>query len=166
MGVGKTTIGKMLAEELEIPFVDLDKAIEMEYQKSISDLFLKGEIFFRSAEREVLQRLLAGSDQIILAVGGGTPCYYDNMNLLRERGVVYYLRSSIPELVKRISINKEVRPLVAGLADESLMEFVGKHLFERRQFYEKAQVVINANQPPQNLVKEIIENEKLTGSNR
>lgn len=162
MGVGKSTIGNLLADRLKIPFVDLDKAIEMEYQKNISDLFSKGEIFFRSAEREVLLRILSGSTEIVLAVGGGTPCYYDNMNLLLEKGVVYYLRSSIPELVKRISVNKEERPLVAGIADDDLLEFVGKHLFERRQFYEKAQIVLNANQPAEQLVNEIIENEKLT----
>lgn len=166
MGVGKSTIGKMLAKDLSVPFVDLDRAIEIEYQKSISDLFSKGEIFFRAAEREVLLRVLAGSDQIVLAVGGGTPCYYDNMNLLLEAGVVYYLRSTIPELVKRISANKDSRPLVANLANESLMEYVGKHLFERRQFYEKAHKVIDANQVSGDVVNEIFKNEKLTGDNR
>ncbi len=141
MGSGKSTVGKLLAEEKAIPFIDLDEYIESQIGKSISKIFEEdGEIFFRLKEHEYLKELLNKADNFVLSLGGGTPCYAGNMDVINtsENVVSIYLRTSIQTISERLKNEKNSRPLLANLNDEELHEFIAKHLFERSFFYEQA----------------------------
>tara|TARA_R100001369_G_scaffold83771_1_gene116277 strand:+ start:6156 stop:6671 length:516 start_codon:yes stop_codon:yes gene_type:complete len=158
MGSGKTTIGKLLAKKLKISFLDLDEVIEERLEDSISNIFNgKGEIFFRKKEHEYLNDVLSQKNNFILSTGGGTPCYSGNMDTMLELAdYVFYLKISIPGLVKRLILEKEHRPLIKNIDDGDLPEFIGKHLFERNNFYLKANHIIECdNKDPEALVAEI-----------
>ena len=158
MGSGKSTVGRLLGEQLGIPFLDLDAVIEQQEATTIPQIFSeKGEIHFRKLEHNILLDLLASPDSFILALGGGTPCYSGNMSaILQVTPAVFYLKMNIPSLVIRLIPEKANRPLISHVPDEELPEFIGKHLFERSPFYEQAPFVLNANEKSAaELVKEI-----------
>lgn len=158
MGSGKTTVGKQLAKELALEFLDLDTYIETVHKTSVSNIFKeKGEIFFRKTEHECLQELLRTKNHFVLATGGGTPCYAGNMELIQEHTqAVFYLKMGIPALVDRLFTEKEERPLIRNLAKEDFPEFIGKHMFERSPFYARATHTILADQKePSAIVEEI-----------
>ncbi len=140
MGSGKSTIGKSLANRLNIKFLDLDDYIETKEGLDISGLFQrKGEIYFRKKENEYLEEILNGPEDFILSTGGGTPCYGKNMEtILKATPNVFYLKLTIGGLIDRLSPQKAHRPLIANIPDEELPEFIGKHLFERNPYYAKA----------------------------
>jgi shikimate kinase len=144
MSSGKSTIGKHLADKLFLPFIDLDIYIEKKEKKSVSDIFKnKGEIYFRLIEHKYLKEILISDQKVVLSLGGGTPCYADNMNLINTANAIsFYLQTSIKVLVDRLTKEKGDRPLIASLEDNKISEFVAKHLFERRVFYEKANFII------------------------
>ncbi|NNF18978.1 MAG: shikimate kinase [Flavobacteriaceae bacterium] len=146
MGSGKSTIGKELAERLSFPFTDLDDYIEENLGSSIPQIFLdKGEIYFRKQEHLHLKKILTDSSDIVIALGGGTPCYSNNMKLILESTPhVFYLSLPIPVLNERLLTEKAKRPLIRDIQDEELPEFIGKHLFERRNYYMQATHTINA----------------------
>ena len=148
-----------MASELGIPFVDLDEFIEKREKKSIKTIFLEqGEIKFRKLEHFVLAEVLEGNESVVLSVGGGTPCYGNNMQLILELADhSVYLQMSIPDLVERIAREKESRPLVKDIANEDLPEFVGKHLFERSPFYSQAQHTLSGKGKPEEVVSKIRE---------
>ncbi len=144
MGCGKTHISKRLSRELNYDFIDLDTAISRKNKLSIPDIFKqKGEIFFRQQERAVLEEILATRKDGILSLGGGTPAYYNNMEVINQNSVSFYLQTSVPILNERLLRQKHKRPLIARIPDEDLPEFIAKHLFERIPFYSKAQFTIN-----------------------
>jgi len=149
MASGKTTIGKVLAEKMNFQFIDLDQYIESKEDMSVPDIFkLKGEIYFRKIEALFLKELIESDIKAIISLGGGTPCYGNNMELLlnSEDAITIYLKASLNELVKRLSKDKQNRPLIAHLDfDEALLEFVGKHLFERNQFYNQANYTVETD---------------------
>ncbi len=146
MGSGKSTLGKIVGESHNIPVVDLDTYIEESEGLTIPEIFrLKGEIFFRKIESKYLQELALRSDTFILSVGGGTPVYGNNMEILSNSFTTVYLRANVPTLYKRLSKNKGSRPLIQSVSDENLAEFIGKHLFERSPFYERSEVLIDVN---------------------
>eukprot|EP01089_Gocevia_fonbrunei_P022929 TRINITY_DN9463_c0_g1_i1.p3 TRINITY_DN9463_c0_g1~~TRINITY_DN9463_c0_g1_i1.p3 ORF type:complete len:164 (+),score=26.25 TRINITY_DN9463_c0_g1_i1:240-731(+) len=160
MGSGKTTIGKLLANKLKVSFLDLDEVIEQGLEDSISNIFNgKGEIFFRKKEHEYLIDVLSKKEKLILSTGGGTPCYSGNMEtMLNLADHVFYLKVSIPGLVKRLLLEKEHRPLIKNIDNGELPEFIGKHLFERNNFYLKANHIIDCDdKDPETLVAEIQE---------
>ncbi|MCH4551008.1 shikimate kinase [Aestuariibaculum lutulentum] len=146
MASGKSTIGRILAEKLNYDFLDLDDYIEEQEQNSIKTIFqIKGEIYFRKVETKYLRELLDSESNLILSLGGGTPCYSNNMDLILKADNVksVYLKASIPTLVNRLKGEKGKRPLVAHIeTDEELTEFIGKHLFERSPFYSQANIVL------------------------
>lgn len=147
MASGKSTVGRLLARQLEMEFIDLDDYIAANQKKSIKDIFSeKGEIFFRKLEHQMLTEVLEKDASIILSTGGGTPCYGNNMEtILKQSDHSIYLNLSIPQLVNRISREKENRPLVRNISDEELPEFIGKHLFERRPYYLQAKHILDCN---------------------
>ena len=120
-----------------MPFLDLDTVIETRTKQTIPELFeKKGEIFFRKEEHYALQSVLEDEEGFVLALGGGTPCYGNNMDIVLEKAQQsVYLQLSINTLVERLLHEKSSRPLVQQIKEEDLPEFIGKHLFERRQFY-------------------------------
>ncbi len=140
MASGKSTVGKELSSKLYVPFIDLDDYIEEGEGKSVSKIFEEdGEIYFRRKEHEYLKQLLNSEADFVLSLGGGTPCYAGNMDLvLNSTAVSIYLKASLKTLYNRLQKQKETRPLVASISDEKLSEFIAKHLFERRFYYEKA----------------------------
>ena len=147
MGSGKTLIGNLLSTTLGCPFLDLDHEIEIRENMSILQIFSeKGEIYFRKKEAEVLKAIMNSKEKLILATGGGTPCYGSNMNDLIEHkeAITIYMRSSLDELTERLSKEKSTRPLIGHLnTKEELKEFIGKHLFERTHFYNQAKLIVD-----------------------
>ena len=123
----------------------------------ISEIFAqKGEIYFRKKEREVLEELLATQDVCILSLGGGTPAYYNNMELINTQTTSIYLRTGVGTLSERLKLQKDKRPLIAQIADEDLPEFIAKHLFERSVFYNKARWIVDTDgKTPEEIVEEI-----------
>ena len=112
MGVGKTTIGKILSKELDVEFIDLDKYIENRYRKTIQEIFSeKGEDKFRIIEREML-REVSTFQNVLISTGGGTPCFFDNMEVMNRRGITVYVKASVEQLVSRLVASKNVRPII------------------------------------------------------
>ena len=148
MASGKSTIGKQLSKKLGIPFLDLDTYIYEKENKSVSEIFSQnGEIYFRKKEHEYLREVLENQQDFILSLGGGTPCYANNIELiLNKNSISIYLKASIQTLSNRLLKNKNSRPLVAFLEDDQVPEFIAKHLFERRFFYEQARKVVVIDQ--------------------
>lgn len=140
MGSGKSTIAKLLAEKINIPFKDLDEIIEIEENLSIKNIFeQKGELYFRKIEHAALKKLTASAESFVLSLGGGTPCYSHNHRLIEGKGIVsIYLKASVEELYQRLSNEKDTRPLIAFLNNAERKEFIAKHVFERSFFYNKA----------------------------
>ena len=158
MGSGKTTAGKLLAKELNFEFVDLDDYIETRLNEKIADLFAtKGELYFRKKESELLNGLLDDNRDLVIALGGGTPCYGVNMDtILQKTDLVFYLKLSIASLIERLHKEKVHRPLIAHLKDEDLPEFIGKHIFERGVFYSRAHFTIIGDHKDAEVVKDEI----------
>lgn len=149
MGSGKSQVGRLLASKLGLVFFDLDDQIEKNQQNSVKKIFLeKGEIFFRKKENEVLKELLAAPESFILSLGGGTPCYADNLEILKNNKEVrlIYLKVELNELTKRLFNEKEKRPLISDQESrESLNDFIRKHLFERQYYYLQSDVVLDVS---------------------
>ncbi len=158
MGSGKSHISKLLSEKINFQLFDLDKVISNHYQQTIPEIFKKkGEIFFRKLEKETLESILKNENKCILSVGGGTPVYYNNMDLLNDNTITIYLRANVNTLTERLIKQKEKRPIIAKISDEDLPEFIAKHLFERNIFYNKSQFIIDTdNKSPEVIVEEIL----------
>jgi len=140
MGCGKSTIANKLSEKTTIPFIDLDHYIEEKNNLTVKEIFEKfGEIYFRKLEHQAFVTLLEQEETIILGLGGGTPCYANNHELLQRPDVIsIYLKASVSTLFERLSKNKSKRPLIANLNDAELNEFIAKHLFDRSYYYNQA----------------------------
>ena len=141
MGCGKSTIAHRLSNITTIPCFDLDKCIEERTNLSIKEIFEQhGEIYFRKLEREVLINLLNAPDDLILGLGGGTPCYANNHELLKGDNIMsIYLKASVNTLFERLVSNKSKRPMIADKSNDELKEFIAKHLFDRSFYYNEAQ---------------------------
>ena len=141
MGCGKSTVGAALAKQLNLPFEDLDDLITSVYGCSITELFKKkGAMVFREIESEILLKSLKNPRKRILSLGGGTPCYSDNMKQINfATPHVFYLEATPNSLAARLFAHRQNRPLIAHTETESeLKEFVAKHLFERQHYYRQA----------------------------
>lgn len=149
MGSGKSTIGQKLSKIIGFDFIDLDSFIEKKEGMTISELFKsKSEIYFRKIESRYLKEVLQFKNNTVLALGGGTPCYGANMETILDHTNVksVYLKASIPQLVERLEKEKSKRPLIAHLKSrEELVEFIGKHLFERSFFYNQSHMIISVD---------------------
>ena len=161
MGSGKTAVGMLLKKNLNYKFCDLDHYIEKKMKVPISEIFkTKGELYFRELERKSLEILLKKSESLILSLGGGTPCYYDTMNYLKnlDNSLTFYLQAHVNVLTKRLSESDNKRPLITHLrGSDQIKEFVGKHLFERHSFYLKADHKINTdNKSIEKVTREIL----------
>jgi len=163
MASGKTLIGKVLAKKLGYKFIDLDDYIVEKERMIINDIFKsKTEIYFRKAESFYLSEVIINNDKLVLSLGGGTPCYGNNMNLLlnSKNTKTIYLKATIKTLVKRLTNEKSKRPLISHLESENMLtEFVGKHMFERSHYYNQANLtVFTDNKTKQEIVETIILN--------
>lgn len=160
MGSGKSSVGQRLAEVLHLPFYDLDQEIESKLGQSISEIFEnKGEIYFRKTELQVLNDLLASKNSYVLALGGGTPCYGNSMQFLKERQDVktIFLNTSLQELTERLFVERQKRPLIAHLETKELLnDFIRKHIFERNFYYNQANIKVKADESVAKIVSEIV----------
>lgn len=139
MGCGKTTLGRSLGKFLGIDFIDLDIYIEGRFMRTVRDLFEeKGESEFRRIESNMLHEV-AEMEDVVVACGGGTPCFGDNMDYMNGKGVTVFLQASTDRLFERLSRNRSKRPLVMNLSDEDLKEFISWNLTARLPFYNQAQ---------------------------
>ena len=135
MASGKTIIANKLSEKMQLRHIDLDDFIVEKENLKITEIFKKkGEITFRLLENQYLKEILTNEDNFILSVGGGTPCYASNMELINNTAFSIYLKASIETIYIRIINEKTKRPLVANIANDKLKEFIAKHLFERKPF--------------------------------
>jgi shikimate kinase len=143
MGVGKSTLGKKLARHLQLPFTDLDQFIEKDRSMSIDQLFSYfGEDFFRKAEHECLLKVME-QQSFVLACGGGTPCYYNNMELMNASGISIYLQAGAGFILSRIRQSPTVRPLLKKYEKAGRDEALRALLEERTAFYGQAKITIN-----------------------
>lgn len=145
MGVGKTTVGKALAASLKLSFIDLDYWLQNTYRKTVADLFKeKGETAFREIERKALLEV-ASFEDVVISTGGGTPCFFDNMDVMNSLGTTIYLKADMEEIAVRLKASKNIRPLLMEKKPEELVAFVSTHLLAREVFYEKAQIVFHTD---------------------
>ncbi len=145
MGSGKTTVGKALSKETGMMFYDLDWYIESRMRKSVSQIFAeKGEEGFRKIEYNMLHEV-AEFEDVIISCGGGTPCFFDNMDYLNQQGDVVYLKATPETLYKHLLMAKVERPLLKGKSSEELVAYITEHLKERAPFYEKARYTLDVN---------------------
>lgn len=145
MGAGKTTIGKALSKELGIIFYDLDWYIESRMRKTVSQIFAeRGEEGFRKIEHNMLHEV-AEFENVIISCGGGTPCFFDNMDYLNEQGQVVYLKATPEVLYKHLLMAKVERPLLKGKSHEELIAFIKEQLEKREPFYSKARYTLDVS---------------------
>ena len=144
-GSGKSTFGKQLAKELDFPFLDLDQLIEERYQLKISDIFsIHGEGTFREWESLVLQDTLEQDRAYILASGGGTPCFNDNMDLINSQGISVYLDVPLGSISRRLQTSKaQQRPLFQGLDQGEITLKLKSLLVTREYFYNQAKIKLS-----------------------
>lgn len=145
MCVGKTTIGRDLAKELNKTFYDLDWYIEERYHTKVAQIFAeKGEAHFRDLERRMLHEV-AEFENIVLSCGGGTPCFFDNIDYMNQVGEVFYLKASVDTIMQHLTMSRSERPLLKDKSPEELRTFITEQIAQRTPFYEKAQHVIDVN---------------------
>ena len=145
MGAGKTTVGKALSRELGIPFYDLDWYIESRMRKTVSQIFaLKGEEGFRKIEHTMLHEV-AEFEDVIISCGGGTPCFFDNMEYLNSQGETIYLKATPEVLHKHLKMGKTIRPLLRDKSPEEMLHFIREQLQYREPFYSKARHTLDVN---------------------
>ena len=145
MGSGKTTIGKALSKQTGMMFYDLDWYIETRMHTTVPKLFNeRGEEAFRKIEYNMLHEV-AEFEDIIISCGGGTPCFFDNMDYLNQQGDVVYLKATPEVLYKHLLMAKIERPLLKGKSPEELIAYITKHLEERAPFYEKARYTLDVS---------------------
>lgn len=142
-GVGKSSIGKILAKDLNLKFIDTDELIEQQYKKSINDIFTdSGEKKFRKIESEIIKKI---KNKNIVACGGGLPCFNKNMEFITRFGTSIYLKASTDELYRRLKVSLKIRPLLANKTEEEIHKYIKKTIKTREKFYKKANYTIDTD---------------------
>lgn len=147
MGSGKSTLGKRLATKLGITFIDLDEYFEQKFRTSITLFFERfGEDSFRKLEHEVLKEVIDKHNDVVISTGGGTPCFFNNMELMNEHGITVYLKLPPAVLASRLSNSpfRYRRPKLKGLDKNALLETVTTHLLEREKSYDQSSLILDA----------------------
>lgn len=145
MGSGKTHWGKIWAEKNRMDFFDLDSIIEAQEQKAIDAIFNEdGETYFRETESAALKSF-AEKDNCIIACGGGTPCFHDNMQWMDGHGITVYLKANPGQIMERVKDEKQQRPLLKKLDDDDTLVFIAQKIKEREPFYSRAQIILPVN---------------------
>lgn len=145
MGSGKTTFGRALAKATGHQFIDLDCYIEQRFHANVRDIFAtKGEEGFRDIERRMLLEV-SEFENVIVACGGGTPCFFDNMEQMKAHGMTVMLDTSFDVLLQRLKLGRHRRPLIASLSDEELERYITDAMAKRMPFYSKASLLFSGN---------------------
>ncbi len=157
MGCGKSTIGRYIAKDMGWRFIDMDDFVEKQIGCSISQFFAdKGEDEFRKAEAQALKNL-ASEHNAIIATGGGAPCHFDNIDVMRAAGLTIYIKVEPQVLAARLKDAKNQRPLLAGKSDDELLDFISSQLKSREPFYSKAEMSVDGDRLPFSAYKPFIE---------
>lgn len=145
MGAGKTTVGKALAKELHMPFYDLDWYIESRMHKTVKAIFdERGEAGFRKIEHNMLHEV-AEFEDIIISCGGGTPCFFDNIDYMNRQGETVYLKATPEVLYGHLKMGKTIRPLLLNKTADEVQVFIREQLAQREPYYSKAKYVLDVN---------------------
>jgi shikimate kinase len=145
MGAGKTTVGKALSKELGATFYDLDWYIESRMRKTVAQIFAeRGEEGFRKMEYNMLHEV-AEFENVIISCGGGTPCFFDNMDYLNQQGQTVYLKAAPEVLYSHLLMGKVERPLIKGKSPEELITFIRQQLDKREPYYSKAKYTLDVS---------------------
>lgn len=144
MGSGKTHWGKQLAAQLKFPYFDLDEVIAEKENKPVTQIFAEcGEESFRNKEKQTLESLIDEHESMVLSCGGGTPCFFNNIETMKKYGIVVWLNTHVEILVQRLMKEKESRPLIKNIADDDMRTYIIRKLNERRIYYEQADVILD-----------------------
>jgi shikimate kinase len=144
MGSGKTHWGTRIAEKLQIPFYDLDAVIVNAEGMSISEIFaIKGEEYFRYMEKQTLEDLVSREENFVLSAGGGTPCFFNNIEFMKKQGKVLWLNTSLEVLNQRLLKEKNKRPLLRNINEAGLRAYIIRKLSERKMYYEQADLMVH-----------------------
>lgn len=144
MGSGKTHWGRLLSQKLGIPFFDLDEQVTSHAGKSIPEIFeTEGEEHFRLMEKEVLHIITESHDSFVIACGGGSPCYFNNIDYMNQSGTTVWINTPLETLFDRLMKEKENRPLIKTLSDEQLRSFISKKFADRKIYYEQADIMVD-----------------------
>ncbi|TMI91792.1 MAG: shikimate kinase [Bacteroidetes bacterium] len=144
MGSGKTHWGKQVSEKLHIPFFDLDEQITTHEEKSITEIFSEnGEEYFRVLEKDILHIITESHENFVMACGGGTPCYYNNIDYMNHSGTTIWINTSIDTLFQRLIKEKQARPLIKNLTNEQVRGFIIKKFSDRKIYYEQADIIVD-----------------------
>lgn len=145
MGSGKTTVGKALSKETGMMFYDLDWYIESRMRKTVAQIFAeRGEEGFRKIEHNMLHEV-AEFEDVIISCGGGTPCFFDNMDYLNEQGDVCYLKAEPEVLYRHLLMGKVERPLIKGKSPEELIAYITEQVGKREEYYNKARYILDVS---------------------
>jgi shikimate kinase len=159
MGSGKSTLGRLLAKKLNLAFIDLDTFLEEKYFRTIPHIFAEeGEAGFRLKEQIVLKEVSA-FDNVIVATGGGAPCFFDNMEVMNNSGFCIFLDVDTDSLVNRLIHAKTERPIIKGKSPDELHQFIDGMMLKRRPFYEKAKYILKGNEISPEQVVELLRTE-------
>lgn len=144
MGSGKTYWGLALARQLSIPFFDLDEIVATKESKPITEIFaISGEEYFRVKEKEAMEALIDDHDSMVLSCGGGTPCFFNNIDTMKKYGIVVWLNTQAEIIMQRLLKEKSTRPLLKNIADHDMKQYIIRKLNERRMYYEQADVILD-----------------------
>jgi len=146
MGCGKTHWGRLLSQKLQVPFFDLDEKIVEKEERPITEIFsAEGEEYFRLLEKDVMHLLTESHESFVMACGGGTPCYYNNIDYMNKQGVTIWINCSPDCLFSRLVKEKDGRPLIRDLSDDQLMSYIIKKTSDRNIYYQQAKVILTEN---------------------
>jgi shikimate kinase len=149
MGSGKTHWGRLLSEKLGIRFFDLDEQVTEHAGKSIPEIFAtEGEEQFRMMEKDILYIITESHDSFVMACGGGSPCYFNNIDYMNQAGTTVWISTPLDILFERLVKEKDKRPLIQQLTEEQLRGFINKKFADRKIYYEQADVTVD-EQPVQ-----------------
>ncbi len=145
MGAGKTTVGKDLAKALGVTFYDLDWYIETRMRRTVKQIFdERGEEGFRKIERNMLHEV-AEFENVVISCGGGTPCFFDNIDYMNRQGETIYLQATPQVLQAHLKMGRGVRPLLLNKTDDEALAFMKEQLLQREPYYLKAKHVLDVN---------------------
>jgi len=144
MGTGKTHWGRQLSQKLNIPFFDLDEKITELAKKSINEIFSdEGEEYFRLFERDTVHMITEDHETFVMACGGGTPCYFNNIDYMNREGTTIWISTPIDTIFGRLVKERTLRPLLKNLSDDQIKSYIIKKFSDRKIFYEQADVIVD-----------------------
>ncbi len=149
MGAGKTHWGRLLSQKLGIPFFDLDEQVSTQAGRSIAEIFAsEGEEQFRLLEKDILHIITESHDSFVMACGGGTPCFFNNIEYMNRAGISVWINTPSDVLLARLVHEKDKRPLIRDLDEQQLRSFITRKFADRRIYYEQAEIIIDEDPLP------------------